>query len=547
MKIQLKRSDVLSSGKAKEPTSGNMKDGELAINYSALDPSFFIKDSNGDIRKLGLNDAVNVQSDWAESNPNSPAYIKNKQLVTQELNDLQGQINLKIEDAPDAQQYGRVNGAWTLIEVLEANKDGNGYVRKDGDWYAITEYGYATIDYVNTTAEAAGNLALTLANGYTDTKIIELTNEINDIGFVTEAPDDSLYIRQGPSTSGGVGSWQPFPAIVDEAPGDGIGYVRQNEDWENVDDYLTLNTDFLKDAESTGQIFGRQNGQWVEIVPPDAGVTAFNGRTGLVVPQSDDYAAYYTNQDWVLSQGYTTQSWVLSQNYITAAEVPTPPTPDLSGYVTLNTYQAISAEKRFTSGISFNNSRDGIIPDANGFYFTANGTAGIPGAAGPGTGGAYVTFQGQQNTINIKMGFRTPDPAVALQVNSSIRANQYQNADGSPKMATFDGRLFTVEDGAEIYFENPTVFHDTVVQDSPTVYRIADTSTASTTAITSAERLVANRLRQALRGIVTYGKRSFSIDKQTLVSAFSDEGLDITDYNIIQEITQTEHPGFIDN
>ena len=53
MKIQHKRSNVLDNGAAKEPTSGQMEYGELAVNYNAADPSLFIKDSADQIRKIG--------------------------------------------------------------------------------------------------------------------------------------------------------------------------------------------------------------------------------------------------------------------------------------------------------------------------------------------------------------------------------------------------------------------------------------------------------------------------------------------------------------
>ena len=52
MKIQLKNSNVLDSGAAKEPTAANMLDGELAINFNSNDPSIFIKDSAGSIVRL---------------------------------------------------------------------------------------------------------------------------------------------------------------------------------------------------------------------------------------------------------------------------------------------------------------------------------------------------------------------------------------------------------------------------------------------------------------------------------------------------------------
>ena len=52
MKIQLKNSNVLDSGSAKEPTAANMLDGELAINFNSNDPAIFIKDSAGSIVRL---------------------------------------------------------------------------------------------------------------------------------------------------------------------------------------------------------------------------------------------------------------------------------------------------------------------------------------------------------------------------------------------------------------------------------------------------------------------------------------------------------------
>ncbi len=52
MKIQLKRSNVLDGGVAKQPTSEQMAFGELAVNYSSADPAIFLKDSAGDIVQI---------------------------------------------------------------------------------------------------------------------------------------------------------------------------------------------------------------------------------------------------------------------------------------------------------------------------------------------------------------------------------------------------------------------------------------------------------------------------------------------------------------
>ena len=52
MKIQLKRSNVLEGGNAKQPTAGQMEFGELAVNYNENDPAIFIKDSNNQIIRI---------------------------------------------------------------------------------------------------------------------------------------------------------------------------------------------------------------------------------------------------------------------------------------------------------------------------------------------------------------------------------------------------------------------------------------------------------------------------------------------------------------
>lgn len=54
MKIQLKRSNVLDGGKAKEPTPTQMEYGEIAVNYNNTDPALFIKDSSDAIVKVSL-------------------------------------------------------------------------------------------------------------------------------------------------------------------------------------------------------------------------------------------------------------------------------------------------------------------------------------------------------------------------------------------------------------------------------------------------------------------------------------------------------------
>ena len=55
MKIQLKRSNVLDGGSAKEPTAAQMEYGEIAVNYNTADPTLFIKDSANAIVRINGN------------------------------------------------------------------------------------------------------------------------------------------------------------------------------------------------------------------------------------------------------------------------------------------------------------------------------------------------------------------------------------------------------------------------------------------------------------------------------------------------------------
>ena len=60
MKIQLKRSNQLEAGSAKEPSIAQMEYGELAVNYNTADPSLFIKDSADQIVKLKIAEGAQV-------------------------------------------------------------------------------------------------------------------------------------------------------------------------------------------------------------------------------------------------------------------------------------------------------------------------------------------------------------------------------------------------------------------------------------------------------------------------------------------------------
>lgn len=65
MKIQLKRSGILQSGFAKEPTAEQLEHGELAVNFNATDPSIFIKNSDNAVVKIsGAGSAGSFDGDY---------------------------------------------------------------------------------------------------------------------------------------------------------------------------------------------------------------------------------------------------------------------------------------------------------------------------------------------------------------------------------------------------------------------------------------------------------------------------------------------------
>jgi len=69
MKIQLKNSNDLVSGVAREPTAAQMEDGELAVNYSTSDPAIFIKDEAGNIIRIAGDNAVGNTTNDIEGYP----------------------------------------------------------------------------------------------------------------------------------------------------------------------------------------------------------------------------------------------------------------------------------------------------------------------------------------------------------------------------------------------------------------------------------------------------------------------------------------------
>ena len=77
MKLQLKRSNVLDLGKAKEPTPDQMEYGELAVNYNDGDPAIFLKDSANNIIRISgvgnISDDGQVEIPGSVNPPTNPS------------------------------------------------------------------------------------------------------------------------------------------------------------------------------------------------------------------------------------------------------------------------------------------------------------------------------------------------------------------------------------------------------------------------------------------------------------------------------------------
>ena len=70
MKIQLKRSNQLVGGAAKEPSFEHMEYGELAVNYNEADPAIFLKDSADNI--IRISGVGNISDDGIANVPAGP-------------------------------------------------------------------------------------------------------------------------------------------------------------------------------------------------------------------------------------------------------------------------------------------------------------------------------------------------------------------------------------------------------------------------------------------------------------------------------------------
>ncbi len=138
MKIQLKRSNVLDGGAAKEPTASQMEYGELAVNYNTDDPAIFLKDSNNNIIRIsGVN---NIADDGQVEVPSSIAPPSDPLPGNLWFNPVDGRLYVYYDDGNSQQWVDASPDSWNPSVIPDPDGGDNQpgtlddrYVKKIGD------------------------------------------------------------------------------------------------------------------------------------------------------------------------------------------------------------------------------------------------------------------------------------------------------------------------------------------------------------------------------------------------------------------------------
>jgi len=202
MKIQLKRSNVLQSGAAKEPTASQLEYGELAINYSSSDPAIFLKDSNNDI--IRISGVGNIADDGLTNVPAGTTPPTNPTPESGNLwyNSDEGRLYIYYVDANTSQWVDASPDSWdptvmpvTTNPAAQAGTLDDRYVMENGD----TMTGALLLD--NAASASAPDLSF---NGDANTGIY--SPGANQIAIATGG-NGRVFID--PSGSVGVGTSTP--------------------------------------------------------------------------------------------------------------------------------------------------------------------------------------------------------------------------------------------------------------------------------------------------------------------------------------------------
>ena len=211
--IRLKNSSALVGGKAKAPVPTDLAQGELAVNINKDDPSLFVKDSEGVVRKIAGSDATGVEGEYLSLAADAEAQT----VATSETTTFTGQVDL-----PGGGNDTQALQKQEVQALIDASDTGDGkYVEKAGDTMTgqLTLPGggsdtqalqkqevEALIDASDTGAgkyvEKAGDTMtgqLTLPGGGGDAQALQ-KQEVEALIADPDGPADGNYLKLGAGT-----------------------------------------------------------------------------------------------------------------------------------------------------------------------------------------------------------------------------------------------------------------------------------------------------------------------------------------------------------
>ena len=121
MKLQLKRSNVIESGAAKEPTASQLEYGELAINYNTTDPAIFLKDSNNNV--IRISGVHNIADDGQVELPASTTPPLNPDDGNLWYNSDDGRLYIYYNDGDSAQWVDASPDSWDPSSYPDVSDD----------------------------------------------------------------------------------------------------------------------------------------------------------------------------------------------------------------------------------------------------------------------------------------------------------------------------------------------------------------------------------------------------------------------------------------
>ena len=121
MKLQLKRSNVIESGAAKEPTASQLEYGELAINYNTTDPAIFLKDSNNNV--IRISGVGNIADDGQVELPASTTPPLNPEDGNLWYNSDDGRLYIYYNDGDSTQWVDASPDSWDPSSYPDVSDD----------------------------------------------------------------------------------------------------------------------------------------------------------------------------------------------------------------------------------------------------------------------------------------------------------------------------------------------------------------------------------------------------------------------------------------